>query len=207
MRPIETEYGGRLYRSRLEARWAVFWDAMWIRFDYEPDGYSLPSGWYLTDFLLLTVPSFTGRFGRGFWVEIKPEGQPTRRTLRLMSELARGSGLGGFVVAGNPWPGEFEIWSFNCAQPAGGHTLQVPEEWLLCTNEVPWGRWQQDRIEAAFHAARSARFEHGQKGGHGLTRAGDVLDTIRKGPRVGGAIRRGEAIESGQERIEGTEPA
>ena len=27
LKPIQTEYGGFLFRSRLEARWAVFFDA------------------------------------------------------------------------------------------------------------------------------------------------------------------------------------
>ncbi len=47
---IETEYGGTRYRSRLEARWAVLFDADSIAYQYEPDGFKLPSGWYLPDF-------------------------------------------------------------------------------------------------------------------------------------------------------------
>lgn len=39
VKPIETEYNGYRFRSRLEARWAVFFDAMHIEYDYEPEGF------------------------------------------------------------------------------------------------------------------------------------------------------------------------
>jgi hypothetical protein len=46
-KPIETEAFGRLFRSRLEARCAVFLEAMGLRWEYEPEGFQLPSGRYL----------------------------------------------------------------------------------------------------------------------------------------------------------------
>ena len=49
---IETVYGGHRYRSRLEARWSVFFDALGIPFEYEPEGYWLDNGPYLPDFRL-----------------------------------------------------------------------------------------------------------------------------------------------------------
>ena len=39
IKPIETVYNGYRFRSRLEARWAVFFDAMKIKYEYEPQGY------------------------------------------------------------------------------------------------------------------------------------------------------------------------
>lgn len=39
MRPIETKYKGCRFRSRLEARWAVFFDALEIKWWYEPEGF------------------------------------------------------------------------------------------------------------------------------------------------------------------------
>ena len=39
MKPIETVYKGFKFRSRLEARWAVFFDACGVRWEYEPEGY------------------------------------------------------------------------------------------------------------------------------------------------------------------------
>lgn len=51
MRAIETHYNGFKFRSRLEARWAVFFDTLGVKYEYEPQGYELPSGrFYLPDF-------------------------------------------------------------------------------------------------------------------------------------------------------------
>lgn len=53
IKPIETVYNGYRFRSRLEARWAVFFDAMGIKYEYEPDGFEFGDGTkYLPDFLL-----------------------------------------------------------------------------------------------------------------------------------------------------------
>ena len=41
---IETRYNGYKFRSRLEARWAVFFDAAHIEYRYEPEGYVLSDG-------------------------------------------------------------------------------------------------------------------------------------------------------------------
>ena len=51
VRPIETVYNGYRFRSRLEARWAVFFDSLRVKYEYEPQGFLLPSGKrYLPDF-------------------------------------------------------------------------------------------------------------------------------------------------------------
>lgn len=39
LKAIETEYKGYRFRSRPEARWAVFFDACGVKWDYEPEGY------------------------------------------------------------------------------------------------------------------------------------------------------------------------
>ncbi len=41
--PIETHYKGYRFRSRLEARWAVFFDSMNIKYVYEPEGFKATS--------------------------------------------------------------------------------------------------------------------------------------------------------------------
>ncbi len=64
-RAIETVYGGYRFRSRLEARWAVFFDAVGLDWDYEKEGFILGDGTkYLPDFW---IPSLK------LWVEIKDE--------------------------------------------------------------------------------------------------------------------------------------
>jgi hypothetical protein len=41
IKAIETSYKGYRFRSRLEARWAVFFDALGWEWDYEPEGFEL----------------------------------------------------------------------------------------------------------------------------------------------------------------------
>lgn len=61
---IETAAYGRLFRSRLEARFAVLFTHLNLEWQYEPEGYKLPSGYYLPDFLV-NFPD------QKFWIEIK----------------------------------------------------------------------------------------------------------------------------------------
>ena len=49
---IETVYNGYRFRSRLEARWAVFFDAAGIKYEYEPEGFTDGDLFYLPDFYL-----------------------------------------------------------------------------------------------------------------------------------------------------------
>lgn len=53
IKAIETEYRGYRFRSRTEARWAIFFDELGFKWDYELEGFKLPSGiQYLPDFYL-----------------------------------------------------------------------------------------------------------------------------------------------------------
>ncbi len=66
---IETIYKGCKFRSRLEARWAVFFDNCNADWEYEPEGYDLGNGiYYLPDFLIRNVD---GRVGGDLYVEVK----------------------------------------------------------------------------------------------------------------------------------------
>jgi hypothetical protein len=73
IKAIETTYKGYRFRSRLEARWAVFFDTLGIRWKYENEGYQKEVDTvdgvrimrYLPDFFL---PS---RWGGGMFVEVK----------------------------------------------------------------------------------------------------------------------------------------
>lgn len=50
---IETEYDGIVYRSRTEARWAVFFDCLGLEFEYETEYFDLSAGQrYLPDFYI-----------------------------------------------------------------------------------------------------------------------------------------------------------
>lgn len=59
---IETRYKGYRFRSRLEARWAVFFDELGVPWEYEKQGFELDGVYYLPDFWLPHL---------GFWVEVK----------------------------------------------------------------------------------------------------------------------------------------
>lgn len=75
---IETNYRGMHFRSRLEARWAIAFDSLKIPFEYEFEGFELPSGRYLPDFDI----------GPGkLYFEVKGE-PPTMNEIRLGCELA-----------------------------------------------------------------------------------------------------------------------
>ena len=51
IRPVETIYNGLRFRSRLETRWAMFFDQIGIEYEYEPEGFALTNGQrYLPDF-------------------------------------------------------------------------------------------------------------------------------------------------------------
>ena len=63
MKAMETVYNGVIYRSRLETKWAIFFDVVGIKFQYEPRQFDTRDGLYLPDFYL---PDFS------VWVEIKP---------------------------------------------------------------------------------------------------------------------------------------
>jgi len=64
IRAIETVYKNYRFRSRLEARWAIYFDSMSINWEYEVEGYDLgKDGYYLPDFYL---PEF------GVFIEVKP---------------------------------------------------------------------------------------------------------------------------------------
>lgn len=125
MKAIETRYKGYRFRSRLEARWAVFFDALGVKYEYESEGFDLDGQWYLPDFW---VPEWD------CWVEIKPA--ISNEALGLPLSLANSAiniteggaikrGQEVLLIAGSPWPRDHEVlvlpystwdgetWSFN----------------------------------------------------------------------------------------------
>ena len=62
IKPIETKYNGFRFRSRLEARWAVFFDMIGLKYEYEVEGFEMNGIRYLPDFY---IPSLDR------WFEIK----------------------------------------------------------------------------------------------------------------------------------------
>lgn len=68
---IETKYKGYRFRSRLEARWAVYLDAIGWQWNYEPEGFDLDGIPYLPDFLIEGCNE--GFDNHICWLEIKPK--------------------------------------------------------------------------------------------------------------------------------------
>ena len=65
---VPTWYGGTTFRSRLEANWAATLDRWAIRWEYEPETITLPSGTvYIPDFWLPELRT---------WIEVKGTGVP-----------------------------------------------------------------------------------------------------------------------------------
>ena len=74
MKAIETEYNGYKFRSRLEARWAVFFDDVGIKYEYEPEGFKTHNNeWYLPDFYLPDI-KIGWEQEKGTYIEIKRQG-------------------------------------------------------------------------------------------------------------------------------------
>jgi len=116
IKPIETAYNGYLFRSRLEARWAVFFDELGIKYEYEPEGFDLGEhGWYLPDFWL---PE------NNIWVEIKPKNNQNQKRIYLAGKIWKNDWrhkiAHGIRDSGtNPWP-----YSLQCEE--SGHEITGP---------------------------------------------------------------------------------
>jgi len=162
---IETKYKGYNFRSRLEARWAVFFDALGIKWEYEKEGYDLGElGWYLPDFWL---PDFS------FYVEIKPltsMREPWSKYDKF-TELHR-------IILVEGAIGEYETYDFGdgfgtecidlgrfgqcpvCCVPRFGFRCAGEFQGTHCKCR-PFSESFEFDPEFAVNAARSARFEHG----------------------------------------------
>lgn len=114
MKAIPTEYNGWAFRSRLEARWAVFFDALAIKYEYEKEGYDLATaGYYLPDFWFPHSVSALAEEGWGLWCEIKPV-VLTEVEITKAQALCLATKHSVLAIQGSPWPGEYQIkkWSY-----------------------------------------------------------------------------------------------
>jgi len=182
MKAIETFYKGYHFRSRLEARWAVFFDALNVQYRYEWEGYDLGgAGHYLPDYWLPEQQLF---------VEIKgvdPFDVPH-------TEMDKIEALRGRIVL---FGGNIEIplggllFAYDVHITGSGGESEWPIVWAFCEKhsryELTFGderheiyrdvamreplmpcmhkaaTWHIDeKILAAVLAARAARFEHGE---------------------------------------------
>ena len=108
IKPINTVYNGYRFRSRLEARWAVYFDLLHVKYEYESEGYVLENGiTYLPDFYLPDVKAF---------FEVKPYHMETgdmsaaRGKLEL---LAKAKDCFAMICRGDPVDNEIRIYPFH----------------------------------------------------------------------------------------------
>ena len=169
LKAIETVYGGCRFRSRREARWAVFFDFLGIKWDYEEEGFDLNGVWYLPDFWL---PDLC------VWLEVKgsPPSYDEQEKAAMLAQL----GDPAFIfwwkfdqdTSANSigfWKDEHGIfhseehWRFiNWYEPSGSEIRIVNrdhDKWFA-GETLPFA----PGIDAAMKAARQARFEYGEQG-------------------------------------------
>ena len=182
IKAIQTKYKGYKFRSRLESRWAVFFDALDIKWQYEPDGYELDGGVrYLPDFFLPLAPNKWCALdkypGAGYWIEVKG-GKPTAAEVDKMKELCLVSRHHGYMVYGVP--GEFApircnmekdvVFSTEQKNAYSFITANLPE--LTAADSLYFSAFidgctpydEPPDVASAINAAKSARFEFGESG-------------------------------------------
>jgi len=174
LKPIETHYNGYRFRSRLEARWAVFFDALGIKYEYEKEGYDLgEAGWYLPDFWLTECNR---------WVEIKGQ-KFTEGELNKAIALCEATGHPVLTFDGLPDIRDF-IGITKCGDGVGTTCadfiylfvndegkVSLPPGFYLKNTYQEIGPFKSEyvmefaiRLKKASCAAKAARFEHGESG-------------------------------------------
>lgn len=200
IKAIETTYAGCRFRSRLEARWAVFFDAMGITWQYEAQGYELSDRLYVlgtTDPIYYLPDFWLPKFNLHVEVKGSLTDHELARTLTLAAALSAPQGgcgggndsliLGpipepdrrsrhpmrlhmhkGDLVATPFWASQFDPPGDQCPLFNGSSwgvaddtgQIHVNGRWLL--NGIP-GKVGNEWADG-YRAARSARFEYGERG-------------------------------------------
>lgn len=160
---LQTFYKGIRYRSRTEARWAVFFDHMELPVSYEPEGFDLDGEWYLPDFYV---------HDWDLYIEVKGFA-PTEKERRKAQALATGTGKRVLVVVGDPRCRRGELFSPDgpSEDPADNavlatcrrckHTVIALDWWDDAWTQVPLHDCKQPQIcgEKYHHQYQSADME------------------------------------------------
>jgi hypothetical protein len=186
---IPTLYNGYHFRSRLEAKWAVFMDVLDVGWRYEPEGYVVGGEPYLPDFYLPGLGA-----GLGAFLEIKPTAPVSMsRADRVAQHLADNSGKMVYVQIGPLVAVErygtadtilaepTDAWARAYFPETGADEPYLWCECPLCgcidlsfdgraarnycrcyhdTNEDKQYNWRSARLLDAYEKARNMRFEH-----------------------------------------------
>ena len=163
-RAIPTRFAGFRFRSMLEARWAVFFDALNIKYLYEPQGFVTDGKPYLPDFCLL--------LGHMLWAEVKPAFETDPDGVSRWSSFVLGRGdpgilltdmtsrPGPFLYLGPLGPQHDAQW---CACPDGYHFEPVSycdvRRCDSCGSVFQDEGYNHPKIAAAYELARSYQFD------------------------------------------------
>lgn len=166
---LETRYGGLRYRSRTEARWAVFFDMVGIRHHYEPEGFELRVGYYRPDFWLTDLRMF---------FEVKGT-EPTREEIAKCADLTHVTEADILLSSGPPEERFSLRWFDRGGQREGLYVFALDKNpgagfWLVGDTDEDNGRMHvgpandnvaargpmfSGPIEAAYNEARNCRFQ------------------------------------------------
>jgi len=163
IKAIETKYKGYRFRSRLEARWAVFFDAFPLKWEYEPEGFDLgEEGYYLPDFYLPELD---------MWVEVKPDRPLVDAEREKIEALATMTTKVVLLAVGVPALRNYDVCYPDMLR-MGGEVVWgeecFAEKYLPPRNYDGEPRMFYSPAEEdadcirQVEAARSARFEHGE---------------------------------------------
>lgn len=148
MRAIETKHNGILFRSRLEARWAIFFDQLRIRWEYEYEGYeSKEMGRYLPDFYFPELR---------FYGEVKPEKICDKRWSSFVNEIK----MPLVIFAGTPNMRPMNIYGGGngCdVIPFVNISNETYGKFWICGGDEDWSTIEP--FKSAIAKAHSARFE------------------------------------------------
>ena len=192
IKAIQTQYKGYRFRSRLEARWAVFFDACGVKWEYEPEGFALPNGqFYLPDFLL---HGCDGRSPKDLYIEVKGKmteadaekilqfsgfndhelceiknpilvvaGIPDGASISDIEDFCQDWGYSGFPeIKHGPYPFNFETIDGDYFVAHPGINKNGQFELFGDDNSYTYNRDDLATLRA-FKLARQARFEHGER--------------------------------------------
>lgn len=134
IKPIETHYKNYRFRSRLEARWAVFFDNIGHIWEYEVEGYTLSDGRkYLPDFVITSID------GVKFYYEVKPRFfYGDGKLEQLIKDMQKDKDLCvyGRVLSGDPY--DFIVTNNNYPCPRclqfslENNICPISEEYVYC---------------------------------------------------------------------------
>lgn len=154
MKAIQTIYKGRRFRSRLEARWAIFFDAIDIGWEYETEGFQLGKTKYLTDF---RIQSF-GANKVDLYIEIKPN-KPSIEEIHKCFEVANGTNTCVALICGTPGLPEFSNLGSDWNLKNGYVTLYFPSDVTLKgeENKMPFELWAESNRFSLFQTGEDGK--------------------------------------------------